>query len=71
MATNAMASVRAPKDETREYSDDDKYIEAAKSAIEEDNAEVIGILVLVWYLELVIWNFNFILQFSLIAPCVL
>jgi allantoin racemase len=36
-----MASVRAPKDEVRYQSEEEKYMEAAQSAIDEDMAEVI------------------------------
>lgn len=38
---DAMASVRAPADEMCECSDEEKYLNAAKLAIEEDMAEVI------------------------------
>ena len=38
---DALASVRAPEDEKRGKTDEEKYTQAAKSAIEEDMAEVI------------------------------
>ena len=38
---DVMASVRAPKDEHSDASAEEKYLEAAKLAIEEDMAEVI------------------------------
>lgn len=37
----ALASVRAPKEEIGEKSEEEKYMEAAQSAIEEDRTEVI------------------------------
>ncbi|MHA2298859.1 MAG: aspartate/glutamate racemase family protein [Candidatus Hodarchaeales archaeon] len=36
-----MSSVRAPKDELNECSDEEKYLQVARLAIEEDSAEVI------------------------------
>ena len=36
-----LASVRAPEDETATASDEEKYLQAARSALEEDMAEVI------------------------------
>ncbi|MHA2307298.1 MAG: aspartate/glutamate racemase family protein, partial [Candidatus Hodarchaeales archaeon] len=38
---DAMASVRAPEDELKSQSDEEKYIEAAKLAIQKDMAEVL------------------------------
>ncbi|MHA2225370.1 MAG: aspartate/glutamate racemase family protein [Candidatus Hodarchaeales archaeon] len=38
---DALASVRAPKEKTVDYSEDKIYFNVAKAAIEEDNAEVI------------------------------
>lgn len=38
---NVLASVRAPQDEAREQNDEEKYMQVAQSAIEEDKAEVI------------------------------
>ena len=38
---DSLASVRAPEDETATASDEEKYLQAARSALEEDMAEVI------------------------------